>query len=51
MRFGLGQNALGDTGRSTNKNDIINLVLLDFRVFEDLFDGLQGLLKEVHVQF
>lgn len=42
---------LGDTGGTPDQDDIVNLVLLDFTVFQDLFDRFQGLLEEIHVQF
>src|SRR5699024_6817816 len=41
---------LGNTGRTTDQNDVLNLGLLDLGVLEHLLNGLQGLLEEVHVQ-
>ena len=49
--FGLGQYILGDTSRPSDKNDVVDLILLDLCVFQDLFDRFQGLFEEVHVQF
>ena len=50
-QFGPGQYILRDTGRPSDKNDVVDLVLLDLCVFQDLFDRFQGLFEEVHVQF
>jgi hypothetical protein len=33
---------LGDTGGSTNENDVVNLRLVDLRVLENLLDGVDG---------
>ena len=41
---------LGDTGRTTNEDNVINLLLLDLGVLEHLLDGLEGLLEEIHVE-
>ena len=41
---------LGDTGRTTDENNVVDLGLLDVGVLEDLLDRLQGLLEEVHVE-
>jgi NAD-specific glutamate dehydrogenase len=40
---------LGDTGGTTNKDDLVNILLLDTGILEDLFDGLEGLAEEVNV--
>jgi len=41
---------LGDTGRTTNKNDVINLGLLDLSVLENLLNRLEGLLEQINVK-
>src|SRR5687768_15893974 len=41
---------LGDTGRTTDKDDIVDLGLLDVGVLENLLNRLQGLLEEIHVE-
>jgi hypothetical protein len=42
---------LGDTGRTTNKDDIVDSGLIDLGVTEDLFDGLHGGTEEILVEF
>lgn len=41
---------LGNTGRTTDKNNVINLSLLDVGILQDLLNRLDGLLEEVHVE-
>ena len=41
---------LGDTGRTTNKDDVVNVRLLQLGVLENLVNGLEGLLEEIAVQ-
>jgi hypothetical protein len=41
---------LGDTSGTTNKDNIINVALLELGVLEDLLNGLEGLLEEIVVQ-
>lgn len=41
---------LGNTGRATNENDVVNILLLDLGVLEHLLNGLEGLLEEIHVE-
>lgn len=41
---------LGDTGGATDKDDVVNLGLLNVGILENLFNGLDGLLEEIHVQ-
>lgn len=41
---------LGDTGGTTNEDDIVNLLLLQLGVIENLLDGLESALEEVHVE-
>jgi hypothetical protein len=41
---------LGDTGRTTNKNNVINLGLLDLGVLQNLLDRLEGLLEQIDVK-
>jgi hypothetical protein len=41
---------LGDTGRTTNKNNVVNVGLLHLGVLEDLLNGLEGLLEEIVVE-
>ena len=36
---------LGDTGRATNEDDLVNLGLLDLSVLDDLLNGLDGTLE------
>lgn len=36
---------LGDTGRATNKDNLVNLALLDLSVLDDLLNGLDGTLE------
>lgn len=36
---------LGDTGRATDKDDLVNLALLDVGVLDDLLNGLDGALE------
>ena len=42
---------LGDTGRTTDKDDLIDILLLDVGVLENLFDGLHGLAEKIDVDF
>ncbi|KAF5326355.1 hypothetical protein D9611_000923 [Ephemerocybe angulata] len=41
---------LGDTGRTTDKNDLVDILLLDVGILQHLLDGLQGLAEEVDVE-
>ena len=41
---------LGDTGRATDKDNVVDLILLELGVLEHLLNGLEGLLEEVHVE-
>lgn len=41
---------LGDTSGTTDQNDVVDLALLDVGVLENLLNGLQGLLEEIHVE-
>jgi len=41
---------LGDTSRTTNKDNVVNVALLELGVLENLFDRLEGLLEEIVVQ-
>lgn len=41
---------LGDTGGATDKDDVVNLGLLNVGILENLLNGLDGLLEEIHVQ-
>ncbi|CAG9943851.1 unnamed protein product [Clonostachys rosea f. rosea IK726] len=41
---------LGDTGGTTDEDNVVNLGLLDIGVLENLLDRLQGLLEEVDVE-
>jgi hypothetical protein len=41
---------LGDTGRTTNEDDVINVGLLELGVLENLLNRLHGLLEEVNVE-
>lgn len=41
---------LGDTGRTTDEDDVVNLGLLELSVLEDLLNGLHGLLEEINVE-
>ena len=41
---------LGDTGGTTNQNNVVNVGLLDLGVLEHLLNGLEGLLEQIHVQ-
>ena len=42
---------LGDSGRSTDEHDLINLTLLHVGVVEDLLHGLESLLEKVGAEF
>jgi len=42
---------LGNTGRSTNENDLIDFRFLETRVIENLLDGLEGLLEKIIAEF
>jgi hypothetical protein len=41
---------LGDTGRTTNEDDVINVGLLELGVLENLLNRLEGLLEQVVVE-
>mmetsp|Transcript_29898 Transcript_29898/g.95790 ORF Transcript_29898/g.95790 Transcript_29898/m.95790 type:complete len:670 (+) Transcript_29898:1155-3164(+) len=41
---------LGDTGGSSDKNELVDLVLLQGSVIENLLDGSKGLLEEIHAE-
>src|SRR5258705_3782615 len=41
---------LRDTGRTTNKDDLVDILLFDIGVLEDLLDRLHGLPEEIHVE-
>lgn len=41
---------LRNSGGATDKDDLSDLVLLELGVFEDLLDGAESLLEEVHVE-
>jgi hypothetical protein len=41
---------LGDTGRTTDENDVVNVGLLKLGVLENLLNRLHGLLEEVDVE-
>jgi len=40
---------LGDTGGATNEDDLVNLALVDARIFDDLLHGLDGTLERLLV--
>jgi hypothetical protein len=40
---------LGDTGRATNKDDLVNLGLLDLSILDDLLNGLDSALESLVV--
>jgi len=42
---------LGDTGGATNKDDLIDILLLDVGILQHLLNGLHRLPEEVHVKF
>ena len=41
---------LGDTGGATDEDNVVDLGLLDVGILENLLDGLDGLLEEIHVE-
>jgi NAD-specific glutamate dehydrogenase len=41
---------LGDAGGATDEHDLIDVALLEAGIREDLLDGLEGLLEQVHVE-
>ena len=41
---------LGDTGRTTNKNNVIDLGLLNLGVLQNLLNRLEGLLEQINVE-
>src|SRR5690606_6267971 len=42
---------LGDTGRATDQNNVVNLALLNLGILKNLLDRLEGALEQVHVDF
>ena len=42
---------LGNASGSTDQDNIIDIRLLDLGILDDLLDGLERLLEEVHVEF
>lgn len=41
---------LGNTGGTTDKDDIVDVRLLDLGILDDLLDGLESALEEIHVE-
>lgn len=41
---------LGNTGRTTDKNNVVDVGLLNLGILQNLLDGLQGALEQIHVQ-
>jgi len=41
---------LGDTSRTTDQDNVVDITLLDTGILKDLLNGLQGLLEEIHIE-
>lgn len=41
---------LGNTGGTTDENNVVNLLLLELGIIENLLDGLESALEEIHVE-